>query len=116
MLHSFSSRGPSQKLSNPAPSKGLGANAIRVAQRSVRPVSVGFLPTAVRRKLPTLRNNTQKQKVRTKATKTCTNIRLRTIRGELVTTNKALAITKQASDVIELAIQKSQTVIATSAP
>src|SRR5436190_23671887 len=116
MLHIFSNRDPSQKLSNPVPSKGRVVMLSTRRHISVLPVSVGSLPALCTRPVPTPRNKAEKETDNSTATKRCTKARRRTTAGMLVRTIRRPPIKKQLQEVAELAFQRSHSTIVRIVP
>src|SRR2546425_5091960 len=111
MLQSSWSRGPSQKLSKPAPKRGFKFVLRRSLQSAVRPVSVESRPNVSTSPTPGPQNNAEKETASTAATRRCTTPGFRANAGTLVATIKLAARRKHDSEVIELDIQKSHNTI-----
>src|ERR1700691_3245535 len=112
MLHIFCNRGPSQKLSKPVPIKGFWTKLKSHPQTSVRSVSVGFLPIVARVSGLTPKNRIDTETVTIAATSRWTTAGLRLTKSTLDANIKMPAIAKQDVEVMEFAIQSSQTTIA----
>src|SRR5207247_8018949 len=102
ICHRLSIRGPSQKLSKPAPNNRFGFMPTSSCHSAVRPVMVGSRPIDSTRNDATFRNRTAKANDRSPATAECTR-NGRWPRVGLVVRNKiASAIAKDDSADTEL--------------
>src|SRR6266404_27436 len=98
MLHIFSSRGPSQKLSKPVPNNGLRTRVRSTPQTSVRSVSVGFRPIVARTPGLTPRNTIEEEITSMTTVRACTTAGLRIATREFAAKNRVLAIRKEPKD------------------
>src|SRR5437867_2589803 len=112
----LSNRSPSQKLSKPVPTNGLLASRSTLCQTTVRPVRLGSLPNAPTRPPLESKNRANRLNATIPNTIRCTTDRFRKNVEKLVLTISAAAIRKQDSAVMELDLQKSQSVTASIAP
>src|SRR6267378_8643134 len=111
MLHIFSSRLPSQKLSKPVPTSGLAVIPRTRRQISVRPVRVDSLPTVPTSPPEVSKKTANEETESTPITRRWMKTGILTTQRRLVITSVRLAKMKHDMEVAELTTARSQTTI-----